>query len=117
MKLLIFILLSFISKTAYGMSQIPASSPFTRFIAQMIPFAAIIVVFYFFIIRPQIQKRKALVKMIENLKVGNRVITNGGIIGKIWKIEDHSFVIELYDGNKVEILKGSIASMINEKSQ
>jgi len=116
MKLLTFTLLSFVTQTAYGMSATPPST-MTRFIAQMLPFIVIVAVFYFFIIRPQTQRRKALAKMIEDLKPGDNVITNGGIIGKIFKVENHSFVLELYDGNKVEFLKGSIASKINEKSQ
>lgn len=87
----------------------------TQFVAQILPFVLIALVFYFFIIRPQTQRRKAIERMIENLKVGDRIITTAGIIGKIWRIEDNEFILELFDGNKIEILKGAIASMIHDQ--
>ena len=66
------------------------------------------VVMYFFMIRPQQKKQKEVQKMRENLKVGDRVVTSGGIYGKIKEIEDTAFIVEIAEGVKVKVDKASI---------
>ncbi|MCF7799566.1 preprotein translocase subunit YajC [Candidatus Babeliales bacterium] len=84
------------------------------FLIQILPLILIGVIFYFFIIRPQNRQRQLLKEMIDNLKIADRVITKGGIIGKISTSLENSFIIELYDGSKIEVLKNAIISTIND---
>ena len=72
------------------------------------------VIMYFFMIRPQQKKQKEIQKMREGLKVGDRVITSGGIYGKIKEIEEIAFIVEIADGVRVKVDKASIFAATNE---
>lgn len=74
----------------------------------MLMFGGIIVVFYFFMIRPQQKKQKALQQAREAMKVGDKVVTAGGIHGRIKEVNDTSFLIEIADNVKIKIDKGSV---------
>ena len=82
-------------------------------IGQILPFILIGIVFYIFIIRPQSKQKQQLAQMIQNIKLENKVITKGGMIGEIEQILETSFIVKLHDGTKVEILKQAIISIIN----
>jgi preprotein translocase subunit YajC len=72
----------------------------------------LIAMIYFMMIRPQRKKEKADKEMRDALRVGDEVITIGGIIGKVEKITDKSVVISTTAGkNKIEFLKSAIASV------
>jgi preprotein translocase subunit YajC len=72
---------------------------------------AIIVVFYFFMIRPQMKKAKEQKKYVENLKKGDKVLTIGGIYGKIVEVrEDATFIMETEDGSKLRISKNAVSN-------
>lgn len=86
-------------------------------VSQFLPLILIVIIFYFFLIRPQNKQRQALAEMIKNIEIGDKVITKGGIIGKIDQIQDNSFIIQLYDGTKIETLKHAVISMLNENNQ
>ena len=76
---------------------------------QILPFVLIFVVFYFLLIRPQRQKLKQHQAMVAALRRGDRVVTNGGIIGKVSKvIDDNEIEIEIADQVKVRSIKGMI---------
>ena len=66
------------------------------------------VIMYFFMIRPQQKKQKEIQKMRESLKVGDKVVTAGGIFGKIKEVEDTAFIVEIADSVKVKVDKASI---------
>jgi preprotein translocase subunit YajC len=76
--------------------------------SQMIMLLLIVVVFYFFMIRPQMKKQKELKKFRENIKVGDKVVTIGGIHGKILEMADATVLINS-DGSKIRIEKSAIA--------
>ncbi|MEO6301695.1 MAG: preprotein translocase subunit YajC [Bacteroidia bacterium] len=77
---------------------------------QFLPLVAIIVVFYFFMIRPQMKKAKDQKKYIEALKKGDKILTIGGIYGKIHDIkEDGSIIMEVEDGSKMKISKNAVS--------
>ena len=77
-------------------------------IGQFIPLILIFVIFYFFLIRPQQKKVKEHKIMVENLKRGDKVITVGGIVGRIDRIVDGEKVeVEIADNVKVEIIKST----------
>ena len=62
---------------------------------QLLPMILIFVIFYFMLIRPQRKKDKEAKKMLENLKVGDRICTIGGIYGTIIRIKDQVLTIEV----------------------
>ena len=64
-------------------------------IGQFIPLILIFVIFYFFLIRPQQKKVKEHKLMVENLKRGDKVITNGGIVGSIERVIDKNLLANL----------------------
>ncbi|MDO8998754.1 MAG: preprotein translocase subunit YajC [Bacteroidota bacterium] len=79
-------------------------------IMQFLPLVAIIVVFYFFMIRPQMKKAKDQKKYLEALKKGDKILTIGGIYGKIADMKDDGTIImEVEDGSKMKISKNSIS--------
>jgi preprotein translocase subunit YajC len=77
---------------------------------QMIIFLVLMIgIFYFFMIRPQQKKQKQMQNFRESLTKGDKIVTIGGIHGKIVNIEDDTFVIEVEDGGKLRIDKAAVA--------
>jgi preprotein translocase subunit YajC len=85
-------------------------------LVQMLPILLIIGVFYFLLIRPQQKRQRQLQETIATLKIGDRVVTNGGIIGVITTVRDTSFLIRSADKSILEIARSAIAG-IDEESQ
>ena len=78
-------------------------------IGQFIPLILIFVIFYFFLIRPQQKKAKEHKTMVENLKRGDKIITSGGIVGRVERIIDNEKVeVEIADNVKVEVFRLSL---------
>ena len=69
----------------------------------------IILVFYFFMIRPQQKKQKQMQNFRDALKRGDKIITIGGIHGKITDVQEGTFIIEVEDGTKLKIEKAAVA--------
>jgi preprotein translocase subunit YajC len=80
----------------------------------MITMGLMIVVFYFFLIRPQQKKAKDQKKFIEALKVGDKVVTIGGAHGRIAEVDDDTFVIEVERGGRIRFSKSAV-SLDNSK--
>lgn len=80
------------------------ASPWPNFIF----LGSIILIFYFFMIRPQSKKMKEQKKFIEELKKGDRVVTTGGIHGKIVELSDTTLVIQSLD-TKIKIEKSAVS--------
>jgi len=78
-------------------------------IGAFLPLILIIVVFYFFMIRPQMKKTKELKKFRENLKKGDKIITIGGIHGKIVEEQEKTFIIEVEGQGRLKIEKSAVA--------
>jgi len=87
----------------------PAPSPggqgMTQFLLMM---GLIIVVFYFFMIRPQSKRQKELKNFRDQLKKGDKVLTTGGIYGRVVELEDHTALIEVDSNVKIRIDKAAI---------
>lgn len=79
-------------------------------IMTFLPLVLIIVVFYFFMIRPQVKKTKEQKKFRAALKKGDKVVTIGGIHGKIIEVQETTFVIETEGLGKLKIEKAAVAS-------
>ena len=82
------------------------------FLTSIIPFAAIIGIFYFLIIRPQSKKRKETDKMQSSLKKGDRIVTIGGIYGTISNVRESTVIIKVDENVKMEFLRSAISSVI-----
>lgn len=78
-------------------------------LGQFIPLILIIVVFYFFMIRPQLKKSKDQKKFRENIAKGDKIVTIGGIHGKIVDVQDTTFLIEVEGGHKLKIEKSAVS--------
>ncbi len=78
-------------------------------IINILLFASIFVVFYFFIIRPQSKRAKDQQSFLDNLETGERVITTGGIYGKVTNIEGDLIVLEVAAGTRIRVAKSSIS--------
>lgn len=84
-------------------------SPFMWFI----PYILIFVVFYFLLIAPARKKQKRHQEMIGNLKNGDRVITNGGILGTVVGVSDAVIQIRIADNVKIEVSRNAVAALQN----
>ncbi|MBE9509827.1 MAG: preprotein translocase subunit YajC [Bacteroidetes bacterium] len=73
-----------------------------------LPLILIIVVFYFFMIRPQVQKQKDLRKYRESLNKGDKIITTGGIYGKVVDIKDNTIIIDVGEQVRLKIDKSAV---------
>lgn len=76
---------------------------------QLIVFGLIIVVFYFFMIRPQVKKQKDQKNFVGELKKGDKVVTTAGMHGKIAEVADATFLIETEGGGKIRFNKSAIS--------
>lgn len=83
-------------------------------LVQLMPILLIILVFYFLIIRPQQKRQRQLQETIANLKIGDRIVTTGGLIGVITTVRDTSFLIRSADKTILEIARTSIAGIDEE---
>ena len=81
---------------------------------QFMPILLIILVFYFLIIRPQQKRQRQLQETIANLKIGDRIVTTGGVIGVITTVRDTSFLIRSADKSILEIARSAIAAIDEE---
>ena len=82
-----------------------------------LPLILIFVVFYFLLIRPQQKKARTHREMVANLRRGDRIVTNGGLIGLITRVpNDTELVLEVAEGVKVRVVRSMIADLL-AKSQ
>jgi|Laugresubdmm15sn_1035100.scaffolds.fasta_scaffold18596_3 preprotein translocase subunit YajC len=86
----------------------PAAGATGNPVMQFLPLILIFVVFYFFMIYPQIKKNKAQKKFRENLGKGDKVITIGGVHAKILEATEHTFLIES-EGTKLRIDRTAVS--------
>ena len=96
-------------KTDFLLFMPPAEGQQGSWWMSFLPLIAIILVFYLFFIRPQMKKSKDQKKYREGLKKGDKIITIGGIHGKIIEIQDTTFTIEVEGQMKLKIEKSAVA--------
>lgn len=81
-------------------------------IGQFLPLILIFAIMYFLLIRPQQKKAKEHKKMVEALRRGDTVVTQGGLIGKVSKVkEDNEVEVEIASGIKVRVVQSTIAAV------
>ena len=83
----------------------------------LIPMVLVFGVFYLLLIRPQQKKQRQLQETISQLKAGDKVITTGGIVGKITEVRDTSFLIRSADKTILEIARTAVAGVDAEENK
>ncbi len=78
-------------------------------LGMLMPLGLFVVIFYFLIIRPQKKKQRKHDDMLGSIRRGDQVVSAGGFFGTVKEVKDDSFIMEIAEGVKVRILKGSIS--------
>ena len=87
-------------------------------LVQLLPLILIFVVFYFLLIRPQQKRVKQHKEMVSSLKVGSSVVTSGGIVGKVVKINDDIFItVNISNNVDVKIKRDTIVELLENSKQ
>ena len=87
----------------------------SEFLLNIFPLLAFFAIMYFLLIRPQQKKIKEHKAMVEALRRGDQILTQGGIIGKVLKVkEDGEIEVEIADGVKVRVLRHTVAQVISK---
>ena len=90
-----------------------APSGGAAFFIQIVPLVLVFVIFYFLMIRPQSQRLKQHQAQINAVKKGDRVVTGGGLIGKVTKVTDTEVEVELGQGVRVTAVKSTLSQVID----
>ncbi|MFN8693101.1 MAG: preprotein translocase subunit YajC [Holosporales bacterium] len=107
-----FISPAFAQEIAVG-SGTAAAPAQTSSLLSIAPMVLIFVVFYFLMIRPQQKKVREHQKMVEGLRRGDKVITSGGIIGKIVKVsDDNEATVEIAEGIQIRVVRSTISQVV-----
>jgi len=86
------------------------------FFISLFPFIALFAIMYFLVLRPQQKRLKAHQQMVNNVRRGDTVVTSGGIIGKVAKVEDNEIQVEIAEGVRIRVVKGTL-SEVRSKSE
>ena len=81
-------------------------------ISSLLPLVALFAIFYFLIIRPQQKQATAHKEMVSNLKKGDKIVTNGGLMVEVTKVEDTYFVVKNVDGTEMRLIKEFVAKLL-----
>jgi len=81
-------------------------------LTSLLPLVALFAIFYFLIIRPQQKQAKAHKEMIANLKKGDRIVTNGGLMVEVVKVEDTYFIVKNSDNSEMKLVKEFAARLL-----
>jgi len=82
-----------------------------------LPLLLIVVVFYFFMIRPQMKRQKEVRKFRDSLAKGDKVITTGGIYGRIVEVKETSVILEIATGVQIKVDKNGIIKDLTDIAQ
>ena len=86
------------------------------FIVQLLPLVLIFAVFYFLLIRPQQKKMKDHRTKIDAVKKGDQVITAGGLLGKVLRVDENYADVEIAQGVKVKVVKSTLSDVLQPGS-
>lgn len=76
------------------------------------PLLILFVVFYFFLIRPQMKRQREHKQMVEGLSKGDEIVTNGGIAGRVTDVGDHFLTVEISKGLEVKVQKQAVGAVL-----
>ncbi len=92
------------------------ASPTGSMVTSLIMFAAIILIFYFLIIRPQKKRDKETKAMLAAIKKGDKIVTIGGIHGTVVAVKDQTVVVKVDDNARIEFSKNAISTVVNKEA-
>ena len=84
------------------------------FVDFILPMMLIVVLFWFLLIRPQTKRMKEHQAMLGAIKRGDRIMTNGGIIGKVTKVAEQELTVEIAQNTKVQVRRAMIADVLGK---
>ncbi|MDX1626060.1 MAG: preprotein translocase subunit YajC [Wenzhouxiangellaceae bacterium] len=93
-----------------AMAQAAAGEPSVW--GSLLPLVFIVVIFWLLIIRPQMKRNKQHRELVENLSVGDEVVSAGGLLGRITEVGDNFVLVELADGVIVKMQKHSVGQVV-----
>jgi preprotein translocase subunit YajC len=96
--------------SAYAQASGAASQSDT--LLTFLPMIAIFVVFYFLLIRPQQKKQKEARAMLDSLEKGNEVVTAGGVLGRIVKLDEQYVTVEVAPNTQMVVQRGAISQLL-----
>ncbi len=102
---------------AYALGQGGAGGEGAGGFAGFIPLILMFVIFYFLLIRPQQKKTKEHRAMIGNLKKGDRIITSGGIHGRITGMDEATLTVEIADKVRVKVARANVSGLSQPAAQ
>ncbi len=97
-----------LSEAGFVLAMAAPSSQAGNPLVQLIPFALVLAIFYFIILLPMKKKQKKVQEFLSALKVGDRVVTSGGIFGAITKITDQSVQLQIAQNVRVDVARSAI---------
>jgi preprotein translocase subunit YajC len=85
--------------------------------ASFVPLILMFVIFYFLLIRPQQKKAKEHREMIKNIKKGDRIVTSGGIHGRVTAVGETTMTVEIADKVRIKLTRGNVTALVTPASQ
>lgn len=82
-------------------------------ISSLLPLVALFAIFYFLIIRPQQKQAKNHKEMVANLQKGDKIVSNGGLMVEIVKVEEDCFVVKNSDNSELKLAKEFVAKKVD----
>jgi len=102
---------------AHAMGQGGAGGQGAGGFSAFIPLILMFVIFYFLLIRPQQKRTKQHREMINNIKPGDRIVTGGGIHGRVTAVSDATLTVEIADKVRVKLNRGNVGGVIQPAQQ
>jgi preprotein translocase subunit YajC len=84
----------------------------TDLISSLLPLVALFAIFYFLIIRPQQKQAKTHKEMVSNLKKGDKIVTNGGLMVEVTKVEEDHLTVKNSDGSEMKLIKEFVSKLL-----
>ncbi len=96
----------------YAYAQAAAQQP--SMLASFIPLILIFLIFYFLLIRPQQKKQKEHKVLLDSIQRGDEILSSGGILGKVIKVDNDKLTVEIAKGVNVIIIRSTVADVIKK---
>lgn len=102
--------------TAFAQTAAPATQSAESSLMGMLPLVLMFVVLYFVMIRPQMKRQKEHKAMIEALAKGDEVVTSGGLLGKVAKMDDNFLSLEVASGVEIKVQRSAVIQVLPKGS-
>ena len=96
----------------YAHAQAAAQQP--SMLASFIPLILIFLIFYFLLIRPQQKKQKEHKVLLDSIQRGDEILSSGGILGKVIKVDNNKLTVEISKGVNVTMIRSTVADVIKK---